>query len=65
MSAALRVAQPVYLFAWPKAGFLWAGARQASLTMSCCIHIYLHHVLVMYSKAAVCMLQNMCTADHN
>jgi hypothetical protein len=45
----LHVNQPVCLFAWPGAVFLLAGAIQASLTiMSCCIHAYPHHVLVMY-----------------
>jgi hypothetical protein len=37
----LRAAQPVWFFAWPGAIFLRAGALQASLLMSCCIHVYI------------------------
>jgi hypothetical protein len=61
----LRAAQPVCIFAWPGAIFLRAGALQASLLMSCCTPC-LHHIIVMNSEAAACMMsQHVCTADHN
>jgi hypothetical protein len=47
--------------AGPGVIFLRAGALQASLFLSCCIHVYAL-LLTMYSEATACIRQLMCTA---
>jgi hypothetical protein len=41
--------------------YMWAGALQVSLAMSC--HVYPDIMLGVYSKAATCVRQTMYTAD--
>jgi hypothetical protein len=61
----LRAAQPVCVFAWPGAIFLRGGGAPG-LSSDVLLHPCLHHIIVMNSEAAACMMsQTVCTADHN
>jgi hypothetical protein len=64
----LRATPPVcFLLGLERSDFpVRAGALQASLLMSCCIHACLQHIIVMNSEVSACMMsQHVCTADHN
>jgi hypothetical protein len=62
--------QPVYVLARPGAIFLWAGALQASLLISCYIHVYIMsssrtvRPQLASCRVRTCALSQIITFDH-